>query len=352
MKWFRLHTEIKDDPKMLELDDHQFRVWISVLSMAGEADERGVIPAYRPRGMAASLHTTIEKMEAAFLLFAELGMAERREDGALLITNFIRRQYDNPSDHPEKIAARKARMKEREENDSFSPTQNQERVQNAAERVQNAAERDGNDAERLYSENTQRILREYSETETETENTQRQSPPDCQADAQSEIAQKVETLKTAEQKQVAPLPKQKKIPLPTEPETLEYFAAKGRPELASGFWDYWESVGWKRRGLRMDDWRATVRTWINRQDDKHAPPAPITFSNGSRASPNSGRPVNNPAQTIDDIAAEIMTRPGGQNELYTEQTASDFYGESQAITIQHQHALVGSNRADVPHRIP
>ena len=169
MKWFRLHTEIKDDPKMLELDDHQFRIWISVLSMAGEADERGVIPAYRPRGMAASLHTTIEKMEAAFLLFAELGMAERREDGALLITNFIRRQYDNPSDHPEKIAARKARMKEREENDSFSPTQNQERVQ---DETGTSTERRRTPILREYSENTQRILRDrdrdrkYTETES------------------------------------------------------------------------------------------------------------------------------------------------------------------------------------------
>ena len=116
MKWFRLYTEIKDDPKMLELDDHQFRVWINLLSMAGESEERGVIPAARPRGLAAALHTAPEDMETAFLLFTELGMVERREDGSLLIVNFMERQYDNPSDHPEKVAERKTRMKERQQN--------------------------------------------------------------------------------------------------------------------------------------------------------------------------------------------------------------------------------------------
>lgn len=301
------------------------------MCLANDSRERGVI-LLDVEDIAATLDIDEAEYTAFVAKLERKGIVTTRADGGVVLTNWITRQYDKPSDAPEETARRQRDKREREK-----PVTPESRASHALSRP---------------------ILRyrEYTETdtetETETENTQRQSPPDCQADAQSEIAQKVETLKTAEQKQVAPLPKQKKIPLPTEPETLEYFTAKGRPELASGFWDYWESVGWKRRGQRMDDWRATVRTWINRQDEKHAPPPPITFSNGSRASPNSGRPVNNPAQTIDDIAAEIMNRSGGQNELYTEQTASDFYGESQAITIQHQHALVGSNRADVPHRIP
>jgi len=28
MKWFRVYSEIKDDPKMLEMDDHQRWLWL------------------------------------------------------------------------------------------------------------------------------------------------------------------------------------------------------------------------------------------------------------------------------------------------------------------------------------
>ena len=165
MKWFRLYTEIKDDPKMLELDDHQFRVWINLLSMAGESEERGVIPAARPRGLAAALHTAPEDMETAFLLFTELGMVERREDGSLLIVNFMERQYDNPSDHPEKVAERKTRMKERQQN-APAPSKNaaanhRNETGTTKEREQNAEERTYSDTD-LYSdtENTQKRTEE------------------------------------------------------------------------------------------------------------------------------------------------------------------------------------------------
>ena len=156
MKWFRLYTEIKDDPKMLELDDHQFRVWINLLSMAGESEERGVIPAARPRGLAAALHTAPEDMETAFLLFTELGMVERREDGSLLIVNFMERQYDNPSDHPEKVAERKTRMKERQQN---APAPSKNAAANHRNETGTTKEREQNAEERLYSEDTQTIHR-------------------------------------------------------------------------------------------------------------------------------------------------------------------------------------------------
>jgi hypothetical protein len=159
MKWFRLHTEIKDDPKMLELDDHQFRLWISILSMAGEADERGIIPAYRPRGLAAALHTTVESMDSAFALFSELGMVERREDGSLLVSNFMDRQYDNLSDHPEKVAERKARYKERQQNEPPAARSVKEQAKND---TGTTTEREGTPILRRYSDSD-------SDSETETE---------------------------------------------------------------------------------------------------------------------------------------------------------------------------------------
>lgn len=159
MKWFRLYAEIKDDPKMLELDDAQFRTWINLLAMASEADERGVIPAHRPRGLAAALHATVENMETAFALFAEIGMIERREDGSLLLTNFMERQYDNPSDRPEKVAERKARLKERQQN---APETTAEAPAQTENDKRTTEERQKNDT---YSDTD-------SDTDTEAENTQ------------------------------------------------------------------------------------------------------------------------------------------------------------------------------------
>lgn len=149
MKWFRLYVEIKDDPKTLELSDAQFRIWINLLAMTSEADERGVIAAYRPRGLAAALRTTPDLMEEAFALFCELGMIERREDGSMSVSHFIERQYDNPSDRPDKVAERKARHKERQESAAELPPAANGTTRNDTGTTQ---EREQNAEERLYSD--------------------------------------------------------------------------------------------------------------------------------------------------------------------------------------------------------
>ena len=43
MKWFRVYSEIKDDPKMLEMDDHQRWLWICLMSLANDSEQRGTI---------------------------------------------------------------------------------------------------------------------------------------------------------------------------------------------------------------------------------------------------------------------------------------------------------------------
>jgi len=44
MKWFRVYTEIIDDPKLKNVSDRSFRVMIFLFSLAAEADEDGLIP--------------------------------------------------------------------------------------------------------------------------------------------------------------------------------------------------------------------------------------------------------------------------------------------------------------------
>lgn len=112
LPWFRVYNEIKDDPKMLTLDDHQFRLWIGLLAMASESRERGtVLPCPRP-GLIAALRTTAEALQAALDLFAEMDMAFECEDGAIVIIHFLDRQYDNPSDRPEATRDRKRKQRQ------------------------------------------------------------------------------------------------------------------------------------------------------------------------------------------------------------------------------------------------
>lgn len=114
MDWFRVYSEIKDDPKMLALDDHQFRIWINLLAMANEDSERGVVNAYPMRGLAAALRTDEQRLEEAIKLFEEYEMVTRDETGRrVAIAHWKQRQYDKASDTPEATRDRKRRSRAR-----------------------------------------------------------------------------------------------------------------------------------------------------------------------------------------------------------------------------------------------
>ena len=55
---------------------------------------------------------------------------------------------------------------------------------------------------------------------------------------------------------------------PTTQEVADYATTRGHPDFpASRFVDYYESNGWRVGRNPMKDWRATVRTWISKDDD-------------------------------------------------------------------------------------
>ena len=57
MIWFKLHSEIRNDPKMYELDADQRWLFVCLLCVASESPQRGTITDVRLRGLAASLRT-------------------------------------------------------------------------------------------------------------------------------------------------------------------------------------------------------------------------------------------------------------------------------------------------------
>lgn len=120
MKWFKLHSEIKDDPKMLELDDHQRWLWICLLAIASESKQkRGVIYDVRARGLAASLRTSEAALIDALQIWGELGMVIFDEkERTIVICHWDERQYENPSDSPE--ATRERKRKSRQSHDKVT----------------------------------------------------------------------------------------------------------------------------------------------------------------------------------------------------------------------------------------
>ena len=113
MKWFRVYSEIKDDPKILEMDDHQRWLWICLLAMASESTDRGVISGVRLRGLAASLRTDESRLADTLSLLVDLEMIDYDESSRTIeITHWNERQYDKPSDTPAALRDRKRKSRQ------------------------------------------------------------------------------------------------------------------------------------------------------------------------------------------------------------------------------------------------
>lgn len=117
--WFRVYTELRTDSKMEFLDDHQFRIWMNLLCMAAESKTRGMVIAsdgkpYPISVLSKALRTVDRKLKAALALFERLDMVEITDDG-IAIKHFLDRQYDKPSDMPNRTAERKQKSRQNKE---------------------------------------------------------------------------------------------------------------------------------------------------------------------------------------------------------------------------------------------
>jgi len=121
MNWLRLHHEARTDKKLAALSDAQFRVWFNLLCFSGEQPERGrigfddidVLAIEVAGGDAELLQATIERL-------VKLKMVDG-SDGILAFTNFEKRQYDKPSDTPERVAERVKKHREHQRNADVTP---------------------------------------------------------------------------------------------------------------------------------------------------------------------------------------------------------------------------------------
>ncbi|HQD81323.1 MAG TPA: phage replisome organizer N-terminal domain-containing protein [Bacillota bacterium] len=145
--WFKFYDEFLDDPKMLSLSDGMVTLWVRMLCLANRSDERGVIRPYPLPGLARALYTTEEQLSEALELFAspQFNMIEIRNDEAIVLTNWQKRNPRKPSDEPHRVAERKRRWRESQqqqaERDENAPGTRSERVPHNTERDENAEER-------------------------------------------------------------------------------------------------------------------------------------------------------------------------------------------------------------------
>jgi len=117
MIWFKLHSEIRNDPKMYELDADQRWLFVCLLCVASESPQRGTITDVRLRGLAASLRTDETRLKTTLDTLKDLKIAEYDPDArTITILNWNRRQYDHPSDAPRETAERKRKSRARHDN--------------------------------------------------------------------------------------------------------------------------------------------------------------------------------------------------------------------------------------------
>lgn len=113
MNWFRLYPEARNDAKLRSLSDAEHRVWFNLLCYAAEQEERGsvqdldldLLALEVANGDLCLLDTTLQHL-------ARLRIIEWDDDGLAFI-NWMKRQYDKPSDHPDKVNVRVKRYRER-----------------------------------------------------------------------------------------------------------------------------------------------------------------------------------------------------------------------------------------------
>jgi hypothetical protein len=94
MKWFRLYDEITEDPKMIQLTDQEFRVWIYLLCYMNKQTKRGFSSNYLPtilllsgatKQRLNSINRALDKLESLDMI--------KRNDHSLQIVNWDTRQY-------------------------------------------------------------------------------------------------------------------------------------------------------------------------------------------------------------------------------------------------------------------
>ena len=93
MYWMRLYYEILDDYKMYSLSDHLFRRAIELFLLAGEKNERGVLPPVEV--IAWRLRTSPDDMQKDLDALEQVRIVHKEDEG-WIVTNYEKRQKPMP----------------------------------------------------------------------------------------------------------------------------------------------------------------------------------------------------------------------------------------------------------------
>jgi len=132
MPWFRLYPEILKDPKIRRFTTIQKWLWVTAMCEAAQSSERGKLfiadgIEYTDDDLAqaSGIHPSERDQAKGFIdLCVTLKMMERHADGGVTLLNFTSRQYQKPSDSPEKTRERKQKeraKKAEKKNDDQTP---------------------------------------------------------------------------------------------------------------------------------------------------------------------------------------------------------------------------------------
>jgi hypothetical protein len=113
MPWFRLYHEARSDAKLRLLPDDEHRVWFDLLCFSSEQETRGSIEAGDDR-FPLAIEVARGDMELLTRTLDRLVKMRIIADGGdrLTFLHFKDRNYDKPSDQPERVAERVTRHRE------------------------------------------------------------------------------------------------------------------------------------------------------------------------------------------------------------------------------------------------
>jgi hypothetical protein len=122
MPWFRMYNESRNDRKLDTLADDEFRVWHKLLCCASEGKDRGSIEADDRELLAIEVARGDEELLGRTLArLVKLKIV--RDDGpAIVFINFLKRNYDKPSDTPQATAERQRRHREKGRDEGVTET--------------------------------------------------------------------------------------------------------------------------------------------------------------------------------------------------------------------------------------
>lgn len=93
MKWFRFYTEVRDDVKMLQLSDYEYRMFTYLLCHASEVNSTSGECRCDVTSLSVQCRTRVSHLKKAIETFQKLGLVSINGDGIIKITNWSKRQF-------------------------------------------------------------------------------------------------------------------------------------------------------------------------------------------------------------------------------------------------------------------